>query len=596
MLSLTLKVFWLTFSILGVPATWLVFIPFASGIGTYWASILYCITVSVLEVVFSLGMIWRMNPTKMPYSFCIVQTVIIGLCFQVLTGICGCFTWASYLTVFKPYRSIQASASALLWRRTYYLFVVVVPLLSFTAYLVAILKTDSVHPANDLHCDITYPLWPRLLGYAGAPIILYTPCFILSIVTAVRILRMHAETRELRAEEGGRSQSTTVVNNGSRMFTFGRSAASVPDKLRPPTLVGQTGLTVDIQLPGSLTRSSSRPLTLGTITNSSTTHFPIDLPTISPMIFPSAYLSRPSPSSPTSNLSFSDVNRGESPSPIVFARVPGPSSQHHAQIDAAGEPCDNGCAPSGFDRKTSLPPDATASEEPPATPASPSRAPISLEVVERMPRFHLPARSPPNGLRPSLELSPEYARTRLEADRSTFSMCLENLPSSPCSSRRQLLSSLGSGHGTDIIGSLPSITYMDRALEGLPEVNGADKGSIMKSDDGDFADECKMMSPDSPPLKPVRQFYRSAPRPSIGRPPGLHPAILSMVVFQLAFFFILVLASLSTVIDLIRDKITPAAFGTQHLAVLLVAWCPAIVFGYLPGVRNSFLPQQCCSA
>ena len=42
-------------SISGVPATWLVFIPFASSIGTYWASILYCTTVTVLEVVFSLG-------------------------------------------------------------------------------------------------------------------------------------------------------------------------------------------------------------------------------------------------------------------------------------------------------------------------------------------------------------------------------------------------------------------------------------------------------------------------------------------------------------------------------------------------------------
>ncbi|KAI0293998.1 hypothetical protein BC826DRAFT_362447 [Russula brevipes] len=101
--------------------------------------------------------------------------------------ICGCFTWASYLTVFKPYRSIQASASALLWRRAYYLFVVVFPLLAFSAYLVAVLKTDSVHPVTDLHCDNSSPLWPRLLGYAGAPIVLYTPCFILSIAIALRI-------------------------------------------------------------------------------------------------------------------------------------------------------------------------------------------------------------------------------------------------------------------------------------------------------------------------------------------------------------------------------------------------------------------------
>jgi hypothetical protein len=46
---------------------------------------------------------------------------------------------------------------------------------------------------------------------------------------------------------------------------------------------------------------------------------------------------------------------------------------------------------------------------------------------------------------------------------------------------------------------------------------------------------------------------------------------------------------------LIRDRTVPTAFGTQHFAILLVAWCPAIVFGYLPGVRNPFLPQHCCA-
>lgn len=348
---------------------------------------------------------------------------------------------------------------------------------------------------------------PRLLGYAGAPIILYTPCFILSIVTAVRILRMHAEIRELRTEEGDQSQSTGIVNNSFRMVTCRRSAASVSDKRPPPILVGQTGLTVDVRLHGSLTRSSSRHLTLGTIETKSSTHLPIELPTLSPMAFPPAYLSHPSPPSPTTNLSFPDVSRGQTPSPIVFARAPVPSSQHQPQIDAAGGPCDNGCASSCCDQKTALPPDV---EEAPACPASPSRAPISLEAGERMPRFHLPTRSPPNGLRPSLELSPEYARARLEADRATLSMCLENLPSSPCSSRRQLISSLGSGQGPDIIGSLPSITYMDRALERLPEVKGADRDSIMKSDEGDLADDCKVVSPDfpEPPLKPVRQFHR----------------------------------------------------------------------------------------
>lgn len=603
MLSLPLRVLWFTFAILGVPATWLVFIPYASAIGTYWASLLYCITVTVLEVVFSFGMIWRMNPFHMPHWFCIVQTVIIGLCFHILTGVCVCFTWASYLTVFKPYRSIQASASALRWRKAYYFFVIVVPLLAFTAYLVAVLKTDSVHPVSDMHCDNSSPLWPRLLGYAGAPIVLFTPCFILSIVTAVRISRMHAKIRQLRTAEGDPTQ-TRVINGGSRFIKSGRSAAipvsGVSDKLPPSTLDGQTSMTVDVRLHGSSSLSSSRvsvpmaPRTVETV--HSTPHFPIALPALPPMTFPSAYLSQSSPPSSTKDLSLSDVDRGRTPSPIVFARPHVRCPQHFAQLAPAGESCDNRCTSSGCDPETDSPYNATHSEEPPRPPTSPSRAPISLDVGERMPRFHLPTRSPPSDLRPSLELSPEYVRARLEADHASLASRLENLSSSPYSSHRQLLTSLTSRQSFDIIGSRRSITYMDRALEKLPEVDGADRDSIMmRSEEDNSVDEYKTISADSQeqPLKPVRQFYRSAPRPSIGRPPGLHPAILSMVVFQLVFFFILVLASLSTIIDLIKARAVPMAFGTQHFAILLVAWCPAIVFGYLPGVRNPYLPQHC---
>jgi hypothetical protein len=50
------------------------------------------------------------------------------------------------------------------------------------------------------------------------------------------------------------------------------------------------------------------------------------------------------------------------------------------------------------------------------------------------------------------------------------------------------------------------------------------------------------------------------------------------IVIRRVFFFILILATLSTLIDLIRDRPAPTAFGTQHIAILLVAWCPAIIF------------------
>lgn len=478
---------------------------------------------------------------------------------------------------------------------------------------------------------------PRLLGYAGAPIVLFTPCFILSIATAIRILRMHAKIRELRTGEGDPTQirSTRVVNGGSRLILSGRSAAipvsGASDKLPCPTLNAHTSMTVDVRLHGSFSRSSSRvsiPMTPRTIeTVHPTPRFPDALPVLPPMAFPPAYL-EPSPLSSTKDLSLPDVDRGRTPSPIVFASPRLPRPQNPAQVEATGEPCDNRRTSSGADPETDPPYDATLSEEPPRSPVSPSRAPISLPVGHRVSSFHLPTRSPPSDLRPSLELSPEYALARLEADRASLTRRLENLTSSPCCSHRQLLTNLTSGQGPEIIGSRPSVIYMDRALDKLPEVDGADGDSVMlKSEEDDFVDGCKAMSPDypEPPLKPVRQFYReqtfhSSPTSNklsimitqdrrLVLPLVVHQDFIQLsclwsfiscallftffccyystitnahsVVLRL-FFFILILASLSTVIDLVRGQRVPIAFGTQHFAILLVAWCPAIVFGSSP--------------
>jgi hypothetical protein len=40
-----------------------------------------------------------------------------------------------------------------------------------------------------------------------------------------------------------------------------------------------------------------------------------------------------------------------------------------------------------------------------------------------------------------------------------------------------------------------------------------------------------------------------------------------------------ILASISTVIDVAMQRPTPTPFGTQHVALLLAAWGPAMVFG-----------------
>ncbi|KAH9985622.1 hypothetical protein BJV74DRAFT_552643 [Russula compacta] len=311
-------------------------------------------------------------------------------------------------------------------------------------------------------------------------------------------------------------------------------------------------MTVDVLLHGSSTRVSSRislPLTLGTETGSLNIHF--QPPALSPLTIPSVDLTQPSPPPSPKSLSPPDVERGQTPSPIIFAQAPLPSAEPPSlQLDAAEEPSNNRCASSDHAPGTVVPSHATVSEGPPKCPASPTRVPASLEVGERMPKFHLPTRSPPNGLRPSLELSPDYVRARLEEDRATLAGYLENQPAPPRHSHRHRLSTLGTRKSPDIIGPLPSITYTDRALQGLPEADETDKHSTLKCG-VDFLTEREVVSVDlsEPALKPIRQFYRSAPRPSIGRLPALDPAIWRMVIFQLVFFFILVLASLSTFID-----------------------------------------------
>ncbi|KAI0252862.1 hypothetical protein BJV78DRAFT_1305335 [Lactifluus subvellereus] len=407
MLPLALKVVWLVLALLGVPATWLVFIPFASTIGTYWASVLYCVTVTVLE-----GIIWRMSPSDMPLGFCVAQTVIIALCFHVLTGVCGCFTWASYLTVLS--RTVlykhqhRILSSALLWRRAYYLFVIVFPVLAFTAHLTAVLKTHSVQPMNDLHCDNTSPLWPRLLGYAGAPIVLFTPCFIISILTAVRVLEMRARLRAFRSQD---TSQCRAGNNGPHIAMPMQPVASpmidVSDKHPPRTLDGQKGMRVDVQLDRTMTQCSSRvslPLTM-----SSNTHTPIEPPALSPLVIPSAHPSQLSPTPSNDSTLFRAIDRSKTPSPIMFASTSISSSRRHQ--GGAGESSSNGHVSSAHDPGM---PNPNYSDDRPTSPVSPSRVPISLESGERMPGFHLPTRSPPTSLRPSLELSPDYVRARLE--------------------------------------------------------------------------------------------------------------------------------------------------------------------------------------
>ncbi|KAG9311696.1 hypothetical protein JVU11DRAFT_7934 [Chiua virens] len=71
--------------------------------------------------------------------------------------------------------------------------------------------------------------------------------------------------------------------------------------------------------------------------------------------------------------------------------------------------------------------------------------------------------------------------------------------------------------------------------------------------------------------------------------PNLATAIWRLILFQLVFFIIQCLSMLSTIIDVARRRPTPTPFGSQHVALVLVGWAPAIIFGHLPAVRGQFM-------
>lgn len=53
-----------------------------------------------------------------------------------------------------------------------------------------------------------------------------------------------------------------------------------------------------------------------------------------------------------------------------------------------------------------------------------------------------------------------------------------------------------------------------------------------------------------------------------------------------AFLVIVTLLSTSTLVDIIKHRSRPTAFGTQHISLVLAAWGPFIVFGMLNKIER----------
>ncbi|THU94726.1 hypothetical protein K435DRAFT_724365 [Dendrothele bispora CBS 962.96] len=95
----------------------------------------------------------------------------------------------------------------------------------------------------------------------------------------------------------------------------------------------------------------------------------------------------------------------------------------------------------------------------------------------------------------------------------------------------------------------------------------------------------------------IDSFHNTpSPLPLSNGPPSRHdpsplPCSLShlwkMIIFQLSFLLVLLLACISALIDVIAQRDSPSPFGTHHIALLLTVWIPVILIGHIPVVRKN---------
>ncbi|KIJ04758.1 hypothetical protein PAXINDRAFT_104026 [Paxillus involutus ATCC 200175] len=220
MLPFALKVVWFCLSFTGIIACWVVLSIFSRAIGSSWGPHLYSIFATILQGIFCLGMVYDMNPFRMPKAFCIAQTFIIYYAAWSLTGVCAAFTFATTGSVLWPSSMIRTTASTLAWDNRYYFPILIFPLACLSISVPVLLKLDAIRPTDDLHCDASHPIWGRFLGYAGFSMLPTIPCFFLSAAAAYRVLQIHINNQRSQVFRTTRSYSRSQFSSDRHATTL----------------------------------------------------------------------------------------------------------------------------------------------------------------------------------------------------------------------------------------------------------------------------------------------------------------------------------------------------------------------------------------
>lgn len=171
-------------------------LSFTRSVESYWP-LIYCVGCTITHAAFCLGMVYKMDPFRMPYNFCVVQSVFIAIGAFLMTGVSAAFAIATTFAALKPKTWVEGGKGVMIWRRIYILPLVVFPALASALQIVITLRFDSGVRFDDMHCDYSHP-WIRFFSYAGVPWIITIPCFYLSIRAITRILKTNKHLQRSR--------------------------------------------------------------------------------------------------------------------------------------------------------------------------------------------------------------------------------------------------------------------------------------------------------------------------------------------------------------------------------------------------------------
>lgn len=551
LLPLGVKILWFVLSITGLFACWVVLLALGRTVDSRWSFVVYGIGCTVLEGIFCIGIIWKMDPFSMPKRFCTAQSVFIALGWFLVSGVVCAFSYMTNQIVLKPKTWGDRRFDPLSWNTIHMLPVVAFPIAALTLHLALILKLGAVRPAVEFYCDSSSPQWVRFLSYAGTPLLVSIPSLWFSIRSVLRVQEINKHISRARTSEidMGETSEETYTKPGRK--------DSFKKRLRHKSLKEKQSLDMDDESSAQPSLRFSFPSSGRNSKGSTFTE--------------QRALSRNSPSALRNSVHSGNTNLKATC--VHFHIPPKPPSSDESQSDRDIQTI-------GFTSFASSSPDSDM----------PSIS--SFQALERV--YSAPVNH--SGLDHAIE---KVGRKRSASDTRKASRKSAEDRKGQAGDHWE---GLGAHNRDQDQTDKDSVAHDKQELDDGDSVLNLGE---LRSEEGneDMPSEAPRVGV-RPQLrmhgKAFHNFSNDTVLPATFRSrrpslPNLSHAIWRLILFQLSFVFIQFIGSLSTLIDVAKHASAPSPLGTHHFAMLFVAWGPVFFFGSLKSVRKNMIFVQTTS-